>query len=207
MAAASFELRPIGRFGVEAVTAGSDGCAAAPLVATRLIDSPADCAALRLALAEHAVLVLRLGTQLDEATHRSLQEVFGEVKERKGLTRSGDVLEYNPQLAVQDSSVRDDGTGGPGAVHFHTDDSYLPNPCRFTSLHSREPPVHGGGGTEFLNMRIGWEALTSAEQAQLRPLTATHVHVQGPIRAKLIGESGYWLLARGEQGGQKKSLS
>eukprot|EP01046_Picozoa_sp_COSAG06_P030263 COSAG06_NODE_2864_length_6158_cov_3.302855_1_plen_25_part_10 len=25
MAAASFELRPIGRFGVEAVTAGSDG--------------------------------------------------------------------------------------------------------------------------------------------------------------------------------------
>ena len=183
----SFELRPLGRYGVEAVLTG--GRAAAPLDgAASLISSPVDCARLRQALVEHSVLLLRFGAPLDEATHRSLQEVFGEVKDRKGRTRRGELIEYNPQLMVQDNSVREDGSGGPGAVHWHTDDSYLPIPCRFTSLHSREAPVNGGGGTEFLNMRFGWNALPAEEQAHLRQLEATHVHVQGPIRAKLIGE-------------------
>eukprot|EP01043_Picozoa_sp_COSAG02_P030619 COSAG02_NODE_1963_length_10250_cov_112.556300_5_plen_197_part_00 len=187
---ASFELRPLGHYGVEAVAAPSDGRKAlSPLDAVRLIASPVDCAALRLALAQHSVLLLRFCSPLGEATHRSLQEVFGEVKDRKGWTRRGEVVTYNPQLAVQDNSVREDNSGGPGAVHWHTDDSYLPNPCRFTSLHSREAPVNGGGGTEFLNMRIGWDALAATEQAHLRQLYATHVQVQGPIRAKLIGKN------------------
>ena len=187
---ASFELRPLGRYGVEAVVAPSDKCTPSPpLDAVRLIASPVDCAALRLALVEHSVLLLRFRSPLGKAIHRSLQEVFGEVKDRKGRTRRGELVEYNPQLAVQDNSVREDGSGGPGALHWHTDDSYLPNPCRFTSLHSREAPVNGGGGTEFLNMRIGWDALAATEQAHLRQLYATHVQVQGPIRAKLIGKN------------------
>jgi alpha-ketoglutarate-dependent taurine dioxygenase len=188
----SFELRPLGRYGVEAVGALANGGAAPPpLDAVRLIASPADCAALRLALTEHSVLLLRFRSPLDEATHRSLQEIFGEVKDRKGWTRRGELVTYNPQLAVQDNSVREDGSGGPGALHWHTDDSYLPTPCRFTSLHSREAPINGGGGTEFLNMRFGWDALPAEEQAHLRQLYATHVHIQGPIRAKLIGEHSY----------------
>lgn len=89
---ASFEVRPIGLYGCEAIVPGSDlGCAAAPLSAASLIASPADCAALRATLAEHHVLVLRLGVPLDEGTHRQLQEVFGEVKDRKGLSRRGEV--------------------------------------------------------------------------------------------------------------------
>lgn len=188
---ASLMLCPLGSYGVEAVVDGSDGRRAGPLDAAHLLSSPADCAALRLALVEHSVLLLRFASPLDERTHRSLQEVFGEVKDRKGRTRRGELVEYNPQLAVQDNSVNADGSGGPGAIHFHTDDSYLPNPCRFTSLHSREAPVNGGGGTQFLNMRFGWDALPVAEQARLRQLNATHVHVQGSIRARLIGEHSY----------------
>jgi hypothetical protein len=60
------------------------------------------------------------------------------------------------------------------------------------SLRSRalpDGPLVGcrGGGTEFLNMQLGWDALPAEQQEPLRNLYATHVHIQGPIRAKLIG--------------------
>ena len=67
-----------------------------------------------------------------------------------------------------------DGTGGPGATNWHTDDSYLEVPCAYTALHPQELPDSGGGATQFLNMHHAYEALPKEAQRRLDGVRGVH---------------------------------
>lgn len=138
---------------------------------------------LRQAIDQHCVLCLRFGKTLDDAQLRGVIECFGPIKNRVGRCRDGTIRPYtagNPgsridkQINVLDTSRKEDGTGGPGATRWHTDDSYLEIPCAYTALHPQELPASGGGDTQFLNMHHAYESLPQRTQRRLDGVRGLH---------------------------------
>ena len=109
---------------------------------------PAVRRALREAVDEHGVLCLRFGVDLSDAEFRTVIEAFGPIKERVGMCRDGEVRPYtaaspdsgriDTMINVLDTSRRADGSGGPGATRWHTDDSYCELPCAYTAVRQTE---------------------------------------------------------------------
>ena len=132
-------------------------------------------AALRAALANHAVLCLRQPTALDDADLRTIAQHFGPIKDPVGRTKDGKTLRYSEERQIVDAGfvltdelraqLGDLNFGGldtqrPGLFEtFHTDDSYTEEPASITVLHARELPSDGGGPTWFLDMRAAYSSL------------------------------------------------
>ena len=138
---------------------------------------------LRQAIDKHSVLCLRFGETLDDTQLRGVIECFGPIKDRVGRCRDGAIRPYtagqpgskiDPQINILNTSRKADGSGGPGATNWHTDDSYLEIPCAYTSLHPQELPQSGGGATQFLNMHHAYESLPKATQRRLEGLRGLH---------------------------------
>jgi taurine dioxygenase len=147
-------------------------------------------AELRAALAEHAVVCVRLEAELDEHQARAVATMFGPIKDPVGRTRDGGTMRYGEERQIIDAGfvltdelraeLGDLSFGGldsqrPGLFEtFHTDDTYTEQPAWATWLNARELPSGPGGDTCFVDMRATYALLDPDEQARLRGLRAAY---------------------------------
>lgn len=127
--------------------------------------------ALKKALDEHSVLVLR-AQHIDETQHVELSRGFGELMIhvlKQFLTAS------HPEIYVL-SNVAENGK--PIGNHkegwnWHSDLSYVAEPSMGSLLHAIEVPPEGAD-TLFASMHAAYEALPPATQTRIRHLKAVH---------------------------------
>lgn len=125
----------------------------------------AEVAALRAALLEHLLVVVR-GQALDTAAQLRLAACLGEIEEVR--TKKDDPARRQLVLFVSNRPV--EGSSGvlpEGPLLFHSDQCYYERPCRFTLLNAMVLPGRGGE-TRFANMYRAWETLPGALRGKLR---------------------------------------
>jgi alpha-ketoglutarate-dependent taurine dioxygenase len=140
------------------------------------IAKPIDAAtkdAIYAALLEHHVLVFRDQSLTKEEQGR-FAENYGELESHVGRLRNGkrypiinDITNVDPDGNLVPDSVN------RGPNHWHTDKSYHAKPSLITMLHGLEVPSRGGE-TQFVNMRLAYEALPEDLQSRLAGMTAEH---------------------------------
>lgn len=151
-----------------------------------------DAEALRLALAHHAVLCLRLDRPLADDELQSVARLFGPIKDPVGRTVDGGEFRYSEARQIIDSGfvmtdevrekLGDVAFGGlddqrPGLFEtFHCDDTFTREPAHATVLHAQALPPSGGGPTCFLDMRGAYEQLDAATRKRLEPLRVVYAH-------------------------------
>jgi len=148
---------------------------------------PAPAAALRAALAEHAVLCLRMARPLEDEELQAVASLFGPIKDPLARAKDGSSFRYAERRQIIDSGfvmtdeirreLGDLTLGGlddrrPGLFEtYHVDDTYTAEPAMATVLHARELPPSGGGPTCFIDMRAAYlmlDEVTRQRLAQLR---------------------------------------
>jgi alpha-ketoglutarate-dependent taurine dioxygenase len=169
-----------GSFGVSEVLGVRPGC------------GEVEASALRAALAEHAVLCLRLDRPLSDAELQSVVLLFGPIKDPVGRAKDGSAFRYDAQRQVIDSGfvMTDEmraklgarSYGGlddrrPGLFEtFHCDDTYTAEPAIATVLHARALPPSGGGPTHFLDMRVAFGLLDAPTRERLLALRVRYAY-------------------------------
>jgi alpha-ketoglutarate-dependent taurine dioxygenase len=149
-------------------------------------------AALRSALAERAVLCLRMDHPLEDVELVSLASLFGPIKDPVGRAKDGSAFRYSEPRQIIDAGfvltdeirakLGDLSFGGlddqrPGLFEtFHTDDTYTEMPAAATVLHARELPPSGGGPTCFLDMRAAYALLDAATRHSLERLRVVYAN-------------------------------
>ena len=147
---------------------------------------------LRAALAEHAVLCIRMERPLEDDELQAIASLFGPIKDPVGRTKDGGTFRYSEKRQIIDAGfvLTDEiraklgelSFGGlddrrPGLFEtFHTDDTYTAEPAFVTVLHARELPPSGGGPTCFLDMRAAWEMLDAAMRRRIEGLLVVYAH-------------------------------
>jgi alpha-ketoglutarate-dependent taurine dioxygenase len=163
-------------------------------------------AALRAALAKHAVLCLRQPEVLDEGGLRAIAEIFGPIKDPVGQAKDGTTLRYSDERQIIDAGfvltdelraeLGDVNFGGldtqrPGLFEtFHTDDSYTEKPASATVLNARELPSDGGGPTWFLDMRAAYRTVEPEMRRRLLGLRALHRYNNGGVFPPRVAAEG-----------------
>ena len=166
-------------FGVSEVLGLDPGCGAQGAI-------------LRAALAEHAVLCLRMERPLEDAELQSVVQLFGAIKDPVGRAKDGSRFRYSAPRQIIDAGfvltdevrakLGDISFGGlddqrPGLFEtFHTDDTYTEEPAAATVLHARELPPSGGGPTFFLDMRAAYALLEGETRQRLDGLRVVYAH-------------------------------
>jgi alpha-ketoglutarate-dependent taurine dioxygenase len=149
-------------------------------------------AALKAALAEHAVVCLRMERPLEEAELQSVAWLFGPIKDPVGRARDGSTFRYSEPRQVIDSGfvmtdeirekLGDLSFGGldderPGLFEtFHCDDTYTEEPAMATVLHARELPPSGRGPTCFIDMRVAYASLDAATRERIDRLRVVYAY-------------------------------
>jgi taurine dioxygenase len=126
---------------------------------------------LRMALAEHLLLVLRQ-TQLTPGQQVELTDVFGAVEP---VPCHWGAPPSESSAGVQLLSNRgSNGLGvGTASLVWHTDQSFMPSPTPVTVLYAVELPSQGGD-TLFADMRTAYERLPAETKATVDRLRARH---------------------------------
>lgn len=140
-------------------------------------------AALRAALATHAVVCVRQPQALDESEFEALVAMLGPIKDPVGRTKDGSTMQYGERRQIVDAGfvltdelraqLGDLEFGGldsrrPGLFEtFHTDDTFADAPAMATALHALELPSSPGGATTFLDMRAAYALLPDDERSRL----------------------------------------
>jgi len=149
-------------------------------------------AALRSALAERAVLCLRMDHALEDAELVSLASLFGPIKDPVSRAKDGSAFRYSESRQIIDAGfvVTDEiraklgnlSFGGlddqrPGLFEtFHCDDTYTEEPASATVLHARELPPSGGGPTCFLDMRAAYALLDATTRRSIDGLRVVYAY-------------------------------
>jgi len=152
----------------------------------------AQASALRVALARHGVLCLRMPRPLEDAEFFALASLFGPIKDPVARAKDGSAFRYSESRQTIDSGfvlsdeirakLGDFSLGGlddrrPGLFEtFHTDDTYTAEPAITTVLHARELPPSGGGPTHFLDMRAAYQLLDEPSRERLSRLRVLYAH-------------------------------
>ena len=134
--------------------------------------SPEFAAAIRQALLDHQIIVVR-----DQALTKEQQYEFtlnfGEIEDH--VARHADA-----RYSIVHSVTNFDAEGNPtdaldmrGNYFWHTDKSYHAVPSLMTMLHAVELPS-AGGDTQFANMVLAYTALPEAMKSRLAGLRAIH---------------------------------
>ena len=151
-----------GRFGVE--VSGTD--LSAPL-------KPEDLRTLSRLLYENGLLVIRDQT-LSEAQFSRFALHWGRpaphaLADRR-LQEFPEIMYVgNTQEKDQDDNIRN------GAVYWHTDKAYEPEPAALTMLYSVKVPENGGQ-TLFADMRAAYRALAREVRSRIQELRAAHLY-------------------------------
>ena len=145
------------------------GLFGAEITGVDLSDPIADATAgaLRDALAEHLVIVLR-GQSLDVEGHRALTRVFG----APAVNPYGPGPAAHPEMTyvIKEAHERTGVFGGG----WHTDLSFLDQPPGGSVLCAVEVPPYGGD-TMFASQQAAWDSLPSALKDLVDGRTAAHV--------------------------------
>ena len=122
--------------------------------------SAAEVEDLRTALAEHQLLLFRLGEHMPPERQVEVGGWFGPV------ATNGE----RPW-----SVLRNDAPAGSERLPFHSDFTYTDAPIQVISLHAIELPP-GGTATSFVSGVYAWATLPADLKDQLSPMTVRHVH-------------------------------
>ena len=114
-------------------------------------------AALLDALHENLVLCV-LDQKLAPVRFRDAMARFGTPVLRKQLAATPECAEVNI-ISSEDRDELGDGKKLVNGASWHTDDSFMREPCSLTMLYGVVVPSHGGD-TQFTNMYAAYEALS-----------------------------------------------
>jgi taurine dioxygenase len=128
-------------------------------------------AALLEALHENLVLCVRSQT-LAPLPFRNAMARFGTPVLRKQLAATPECAEVNI-ISSEDRDVLGDGKKLVNGASWHTDDSFMREPCSLTMLYGVMVPSRGGD-TQFTNMYAAYEALSPEMKARIDGLKVIH---------------------------------
>ncbi|MBS0547088.1 MAG: TauD/TfdA family dioxygenase [Proteobacteria bacterium] len=128
-------------------------------------------AALRAALNDNLVLCIR-GQKLAPPAFRDAMARFGTPMLRKQLAATDECAEVNI-ISSEDRDVLGDGKKLVNGASWHTDDSFMREPCSLTMLYGVVVPSRGGD-TQFVNMHAAYEALSPEMKARIDKLQVVH---------------------------------
>jgi taurine dioxygenase len=131
------------------------------------LNQPADAAtqaALRETLNRNLVLCIR-GQNLAPPAFRDAMMRFGTPMLRKQLAHTEECAEVNI-ISSEDRDVLGDGKKIVNGASWHTDDSFMREPCSLTMLYGVVVPSRGGD-TQFVNMHVAYEALSPEMKARI----------------------------------------
>ncbi len=128
-------------------------------------------AALRDTLNRSLVLCLR-DQKLAPTAFRDAMARFGTPMLRKQLTRTEECAEVNI-ISSEDRDVLGDGRKIVNGATWHTDDSFMREPCSLTMLYGVVVPS-SGGDTQFTNMHMAYDELTPEMKKRIDGLQVIH---------------------------------
>ena len=123
------------------------------------------------ALHDNLVLCIR-GQALGPVAFRDAMARFGTPVKRLQLAATPECDEVNI-ISSEDRDVLGDGKRLVNGASWHTDDSFMREPCSLTMLYGVVVPSHGGD-TQFTNMYAAYEALSPAIKARIDGLKVIH---------------------------------
>ena len=136
----------------------------------RLPDAPTQ-AALTRVLHDNLVLCIR-GQTLAPVPFRDAMAQFGVPVLRKQLARTTECAEVNI-ISSEDRDVLGDGKRLVNGENWHTDDSFMREPCSLTMLYGVVVPAVGGD-TQFTNMYAAYADLPDEMKARIHGLKVIH---------------------------------
>ena len=126
---------------------------------------------LRDALHENLVLCVR-DQKLAPVPFRDAMARFGTPVLRKQLAATADCAEVNI-ISSEDRDELGDGKKLVNGASWHTDDSFMREPCSLTMLYGVIVPSRGGD-TQFANMHAAYDALPVEMKARIADLRVIH---------------------------------
>ena len=136
----------------------------------RLPDPPTRAALLDI-LHQNLVLCIR-GQSLAPVPFRDAMAQFGVPVLRKQLAQTPECAEVNI-ISSEDRDELGDGKKIVNGANWHTDDSFMREPCALTMLYGVVVPSVGGD-TQFTNMYDAYDDLTPAMKARIDGLKVIH---------------------------------
>jgi taurine dioxygenase len=128
-------------------------------------------AELREALLAHLVLCIR-DQQLGAVAFRDAMRIFGVPVRRTQLAQHPDCAEVSI-ISSEDRDELGDGRRLINGAHWHTDDSFMREPCSLTMLHAVVVPSTGGD-TQFSNMYTAYADLPADLRRRIDGLQVVH---------------------------------
>src|SRR6478752_5352597 len=123
------------------------------------------------ALHDNLVLCIR-GQNLGPVAFRDAMARFGTPMHRKQLASTPECAEVNI-ISSEDRDELGDGKKLVNGASWHTDDSFMREPCSLTMLYGVVVPSRGGD-TQFTNMYAAYEALPAETKARVDGLQVIH---------------------------------
>jgi taurine dioxygenase len=135
------------------------------------LPDPATRAALIGVLHDNLVLCIR-GQNLAPVAFRDAMTQFGAPMRRLQLERTPECAEVNI-ISSEDRDVLGDGRKIVNGANWHTDDSFMREPCSLTMLYGVVVPTTGGD-TQFANMYAAYADLPADTRRRIDPLKVVH---------------------------------
>lgn len=123
------------------------------------------------ALHDNLVLCIR-DQHLDPVAFRDAMARFGTPMKRKQLAATPECDEVNI-ISSEDRDTLGDGKKLVNGASWHTDDSFMREPCSLTMLYGVLVPSTGGD-TQFTNMYAAYEALSPEMRQRIDGLKVVH---------------------------------
>lgn len=127
--------------------------------------------ALTRVLHDNLVLCIR-GQKLAPVPFRNAMAQFGVPVPRKQLAQTPECAEVNI-ISSEDRDVLGDGKKIVNGANWHTDDSFMREPCSLTMLYGVVVPS-SGGDTQFTNMYEAYADLSPEVKARIDGLQVVH---------------------------------
>ena len=122
-------------------------------------------------LHDNLVLCIRSQT-LAPVAFRDAMARFGTPMRRIQLAHTPECADVNI-ISSEDRDVQGDGKRLVNGASWHTDDSFMREPCSLTMLYGVEVPSTGGD-TQFINMHAAYEALPAETRARIDGMKVVH---------------------------------
>ena len=149
---------------------GPLGAAVSGLDLNRLPDAATQ-AALGKALHDNLVLCVR-DQHLAPPAFRDAMARFGTPQRRKQLEATPECADVNI-ISSEDRDTLGDGRRLVNGANWHTDDSFMREPCSLTMLYAMTIPSRGGD-TQFTNMYAAFEDLPEDTKRRIEGLQVVH---------------------------------
>ena len=147
-------------------------------------------AALHGVLHDNLVLCIR-GQTLAPPAFRDAMARFGTPMLRKQLERTPECAEVNI-ISSEDRDTLGDGRKIVNGANWHTDDSFMREPCSLTMLYGVVVPSRGGD-TQFTNMYAAYEELPAETRRRIDRLKVVHkYHSRRKLTTSRRGRPRRW---------------